>query len=87
MRPGKPGFRIKHIWAFIALDPRDDTEGTPAVLGPNGTWMSAIAADEDRLRDMREMVKDIVRKTGVRVRLVRFDVMVELGEVTGDAPG
>lgn len=60
MRPGKPGFRIKHVWAVIALDPKDDSEGVPgALLG--ATWFPLIAADEDRLRSIKEMAQQISR--------------------------
>jgi hypothetical protein len=79
----KPGFRIKHVWAFIALDPDDDSEGMPAVL--NGDmWMPLVAADEDRLQSLLPKVRAMVRDTGMRIRLVRFDTMTELGDVKSE---
>ena len=78
MRPGKPGFRIKHIWAFIATDPADDSEGIPAFLGRDGAWHPLEAADEDRLTDMRKIAVEMAKKGGVKMRLVRFDSMVDV---------
>ena len=79
MRPGKPGFRIKSIWAFIATNPEDDSEGIPAAL-MSGTWMPLMAADEDRVASLRPIARDLVSR-GAKIRLVRFDTMVELDEV------
>jgi hypothetical protein len=43
--------------------------------------MPLMAADEDRLASVRVMAEELVRATGIRMRLVRFDTMVELGDV------
>lgn len=79
MRPGKPGFRIKHLWAFIATDPADDSEGVAAFLRNNGReWFPLFAADEERLADLREIAQALAKKIGVKMRLVRFDAMVDM---------
>ncbi len=43
--------------------------------------MPLTAADEDRLEALRPIAADLQRSSPVKIRLVRFDSMVELGEV------
>lgn len=75
-----PTFRIEHVWAFIATDPGNGDEGIPAMM-IGRTMCPLIGADESRLASLREMAQELVRMTGIKIRLVRFDSMVELGDV------
>jgi hypothetical protein len=77
-----PTFRIEHVWAFIATDPGNGDEGIPAMM-IGRTMCPLIGADESRLASLREMAQELVRMTGIKIRLVRFDSMVELGDVDG----
>lgn len=77
-----PHFRIEHVWAFIATDPANGDEGIPAMM-IGRTMCPLIGADEARLASLREMAQELVRMTGIKIRLVRFDSLVELGDVAG----
>lgn len=72
IEPGDPrydGFRITDIWAALAIDPKDNQEGIPALPG---TLIPLIAADERRLEDVRVAAKIIAAKLEHPVRIVRF---------------
>lgn len=71
-QPPRPNFRVKHIWAFIAVDPRDNSEGIMAFRGPSGGWEPMFAADKDRLKSLRPIARHQARQTGQRVKLVKF---------------
>lgn len=62
------GFRIRHLWAFLAVDPGDNQEGF--IPGPDG--LPLFASDERRLEDLRPYAQAFARRFGVTVRLVRF---------------
>lgn len=66
-------FRITELWAFIAIDPKDGNEGVPTVqIG--GLVMPLIAADEARLRDLREIAQIFCNQSGVPLTLAKFSV-------------
>lgn len=76
---GGVGFRIKSLHAFLAIHD-DDDEGVIGVLTPSG-WMPAVAADQERLEEMRPQVERAVRATGMKVKLVRFDQRTDLEDI------
>lgn len=72
--------RIEQMYAFVALDPEDDTEGIigfQAAPGPSG-MMPMVGADMERVDDLRPMAQAIATRTGLQVRLLRFEVRTEL---------
>lgn len=65
------GFRIKDVWAFVAVG-EDGDEGIMAMRQRDGSWMPMIAADEERIRLLRPIAEAQAEVTGTQVRLVRF---------------
>lgn len=70
--------RIEQMYAFVALDPEDDTEGVPAYTAPNGMMMPLVGADMTRVESLRPVAQELARVTGVRITLCRFEVRTEL---------
>jgi hypothetical protein len=65
------GFKIAHVWAALVV--HDDTdEAVPAVQAPNGAWVPLIAADPARLDWLLSQAREIARKSGHSVRIVKF---------------
>jgi hypothetical protein len=84
-----PGFRIKHLWACLAVDPQDNAEGLPAIEGTihgRPLMLTLIAADETRLAHMRELAIQLGRQTRQRIVLAKFTVREDL-EVLYDPRG
>lgn len=70
--PGDPrydSFRIRELWLFVAVDPKDDQEGV--VAGPDG--LPLIATDRRRYEDVRAYAQWRARQHGVQVRALRCD--------------
>lgn len=74
-------FRINHIWAFLAIGD-DDEEG---VIGADmgGVMMPLIAANEERLDNLRPYARSIARVSGKKVTLVKFTVREKVEEIDG----
>jgi hypothetical protein len=71
--PGAPGFRITEIHAFIAVDPRDDSEGVIGHMNPKtGVIEAMIGADKARIESLRPIAEHVAHATGKPVKLVRF---------------
>jgi hypothetical protein len=70
MMANKPGFRIKDVWAFTAID-NDDEEGVIGQLMPNGTWMPFVCSDEKRVEALMPMAEKLASITGP-IRLLHF---------------
>jgi SepF-like predicted cell division protein (DUF552 family) len=73
-----PNFRITTIQAFIALDPEDNSEGIIGMMMPNGQWMPLIAADPDRLKDLRPLAENMAEQTHKEIKLIRLSVREDL---------
>lgn len=72
-KPGSPGFRIKTLTAFMAIDPKDDSEGVIGFLNPlNGINEPLIGADDERIMQHRPYAEKVAQMTGQPVKLVRF---------------
>lgn len=66
--------RIETLWAFIALDPEDNTEGIIADLSsPTMGPTPLIGADEARVKSLRPIAEAAARLGGYEVKLIRFD--------------
>lgn len=71
------GFRIKDLYAFLAVDRTDGDEGIMAFGQPP---MPMIAADLTRLQELRPLAEKIASANGIRVKLVRFTTRTEIDE-------
>lgn len=69
--------RIEQLYAFIALDPEDNTEGVIAFQSPAGP-MPMVAADMKRVEQMRPVAAALAREGGIKVTLCRFEIRTEL---------
>jgi len=70
--------QIEQIYAFITVDPEDDTEGIAGFLAPNNVMMPLIGADMARIHSLREMAEKISNERGVTLRLCIFKERIEL---------
>lgn len=69
--------RIDEMFAFIQLDPADNTEGVIAFLTESG-WMPMVGADMNRVAHLRPMAQEVADATGRPVQLVKFSTREEL---------
>lgn len=68
---------IQEIWAFLSVDPSDNTEGIisyETAVGP----MPMIAADAERLHLLMPYVERLVNGTRITVRLVKFSTREDI---------
>ena len=72
--------RIEEMYAYIQLDPKDNTEGVIAFMTREG-WMPMVGADMSRVSYLRERAQEVADTTGQPVRLLRFSVREELEEI------
>jgi hypothetical protein len=76
---------IRHIWAFVSVDPVDGNEGVCAAP-LSGVTLPMIAADEDRLEILIPMAEYIVKQTGIKIKLVKFTTREEVHEYGSQNP-
>lgn len=69
--------RIDELYAYVSVD-EDGDEGLCAFLGPDGSWMPMVAADEARVEQLRPIAQDIIQHSGMAVRLLRFSTRSEI---------
>ena len=69
--------RIDEMFAFIQLDPLDNTEGVIAYLSEQG-WMPMVGADMARVEYLRPLAQNVADDTGRPVQLVKFSTREEL---------
>jgi hypothetical protein len=69
--------RIEQMYAFVAVDPTDNTEGIPAFIAPGGP-MPMVGADMARVESLRPIAQQIATATGVPITLCRFEVRTEV---------
>jgi hypothetical protein len=70
--------RIEQMYAWIALDPADNTEGIPSYLDPAGFHVPMVGADRKRIESLRPLAEQAAKTNGVKVTLVRFEIRTEL---------
>ena len=75
-------FRISHVDAFISLDPATDEEGVCGFMGADGVMWPMVAANEERLTQLRPLARWVAQRSGRPVRLVRFTKREEMESVT-----
>jgi hypothetical protein len=74
---------IDAIWVFVSSD-KDGNEGVIAIETAAG-MMPLIAADEDRLKSLRPIAKQVAAgraATGKEVKLIKFTMREELETIT-----
>lgn len=69
--------RIDEMYAFIQLDPTDNTEGVIAFMSGSG-WMPMVGADMERVKFLRPMAKRVASDTGAPVTLIKLSVREEV---------
>ncbi len=63
-------FRISHVYAFISLDPATDEEGVCGFMSPDGVMWPMVAANEERLTQLRPLARRIAhRGPAARLRI------------------
>jgi hypothetical protein len=70
--------RIEQMYAFVMVDPADNTEGIPAVQGPGGLAMPLVGADMARVDSLRPIAVEMAAAAGAKITLCRFEVRTEL---------
>lgn len=69
--------KIDEMFAFIQLDPLDNTEGVIAFLTTEG-WMPMVGADMGRVESLRPQAQEVADATGRPVQLIKFSSREEL---------
>ena len=68
--------RIEHVWAWITSD--EYGEGVCGFLDQrHNQWIPLIAADQARLKSLRQYAIEIAQTSGRTVKLVKFTVREE----------
>lgn len=67
---------IDEMYAFIALDPADNTEGIIS-MQMGSMHMPLVGADMTRVEQLRPHARAIGEATGTQVKLVRFTKIAE----------
>jgi hypothetical protein len=71
-KPGAPGYRLTTLTAYVAVDPKDDSEGIVGGTVPGLGTTPLIGADDARVMQLRPIAEKTARLTGRPVKLVRF---------------
>ena len=65
------------MYAYVVLDPEDDTEGIPA-WDAGGVAMPMVGADMKMAERLKPMALAIAKRSGAKITLCRFEVRTEL---------
>lgn len=68
--------RIDAVWMAVSVDD-DGSEGVCAVM-VDGTWMPLLAADENRLADIKAAASNIAKQQNRLVRIVKMTTREEI---------
>ena len=63
---------IGTLWAYVAFDEADHTEGVIAWQRPDGVWMPMVGADLEMADALRTRARAIAKLSGTKVSLVHF---------------
>lgn len=66
--------KIESMYAFIAVDPEDGTEGIPAFMTPDGMAMPMVGADLERVESLRPIAEDLAARGDLTITLAHFSV-------------
>ena len=75
-------FRISHVYAFISRDPATDEEGVCGFMGADGVMWPMVAANEERLTQLRPLARWVAQRSGRPVTLARFTTREEMESYT-----
>jgi hypothetical protein len=79
--------RIESVYAFLSVDAEDGNEGVVgAPMGALGC-VPLIAADEQRLEQLRQIAQAISNRSKAQIRLVKFTKREEIGFIQPVSPG
>lgn len=70
--------RIEQMYAFVLLDPADNTEGVPALHGLGGAAVPMVGADMRRVEQLRPIAQDLAHQMKAEITLCRFEVRTDL---------
>jgi predicted peroxiredoxin len=70
--------RIEQMYAFVMLDPEDNTEGIPAFHGAGNMAMPMVGANMAMVESLRPLAKQLAEQSGVKITLCRFEVRTEV---------
>lgn len=63
--------RIDEVFAFVVVDPLDNTEGIPSLFTGQG-WAPMVAADRERVESLRPRAEGLAKRLGLPITLLRF---------------
>ena len=63
--------KINEIWAFVARIPGQD-EGIPVLEMKNGTALSLVASDMQRVYELRQIALETAQRLGINIELRRY---------------
>jgi hypothetical protein len=63
--------KIDEMYAYVAVDPDDNTEGIVSFFGGLGN-MPMVSADMENVEGLRPIAEEAAKQSGAVIRLVRF---------------
>lgn len=73
---------IDEVWAVVAEDPNDNTEGVVAMQTDIG-WLPLIAADKDRLENIKEWGRQMSAVRGQPFKLIKLSTREVVEDIDG----
>lgn len=70
--------KINEMYAFVSVDPEDDTEGIIAMKTAGGYWLPLVGADMNRVDSLRAKALELGDLSGREVKLLKFSAREEL---------
>lgn len=70
--------RIDEMYAFVMLDPADNTEGVIGFLSRDQGWMPMVGADTSRVESLIPEAQKVADALGRSVSVIRFTVREEI---------
>lgn len=70
--------KIEEMFAFVAVD--DGIEGIVGINTPSG-WAPLVGADMKRVDSLIPLAREIAKKSGKEIRLLKFSEREDLGIV------
>lgn len=73
-------FKIGTITAFVAVDSKDGDEGIIGIPDPSGSLCTipAIAADEDRLKQLYPIIDLFCKNYNITYRVIRLSTRTDI---------
>jgi len=80
-------FKITELWAYVAVDEKDNCEGivsayVPNIPGANASGiMPLICADKARLKSCRPIAIHIAKQSKTKIKVLKFTQREEIEEI------